>query len=330
MKRIGIIGAGAWGTALAQIAALAGNKTVIWAREKEVVNSINRERENRLFLPGITLDANIRATADSAEAAEADAILLTAPAQFMRTVTAEIADAVGADTKVVLCAKGIERDTLASMTEIAGATLPGRKLAVLSGPTFAAEVARGLPTAVTLATADRATGEAIASAIGGSHFRIYLSDDPIGAEIGGAVKNVLAIACGIIQGRGFGDNARAAIITRGLAEMARLSVARGGRAETMMGLAGLGDLTLTCNSTQSRNFSLGVALGEGDRLDDILGRRNSVAEGVYSADAVVRLAAKLNIEMPISAAVDAVINRGRSVEAAITGLLSRPAGEELA
>ncbi len=329
MKRIGIIGAGAWGTALAQIAAQAENETVIWAREKEVVDSINFERENSLFLPGLKLDANIRASVDASEAADCDAVLLVAPAQFMRTVTAEIADAVGTDSLVVLCAKGIEQDTLASMTEIAADTLPGRKLAVLSGPTFAAEVAHGLPTAVTLATTDSVCGEAMSAAIGGALFRIYLSDDPIGAETGGAVKNVLAIACGIIQGRGFGDNARAAVITRGLAEMARLSVARGGRADTMMGLAGLGDLTLTCNSTQSRNFSLGVALGEGEKLSDILGSRNSVAEGVYSADAVVRLAVKLKIKMPICEAVDSVINRGQSVEAAIAGLLSRPTGEEL-
>ncbi len=214
------------------------------------------------------------------------------------------------------------------MSEIAAETLPGQPVAVLSGPTFAAEVARGAPTGLTLACRDDAVGKALAEALGSPHFRIYRTDDVNGAEIGGAVKNVLAIACGVAQGRGFGDNTRATLITRGLAEMTRLGVAKGGRAETLMGLAGLGDLTLTCTSTQSRNYSLGEALGRGETLDDILKSRRTVAEGVFSAEAVTALAAKINVDMPICAGVEAVLKGRATVDEAIEALLSRPSGRE--
>jgi glycerol-3-phosphate dehydrogenase (NAD(P)+) len=224
----------------------------------------------------------------------------------------------------VLCAKGIETGSGALVSEVAAATLPGAPLAVLSGPTFAIEVARGLPTAVTLATADATLGRALIAALGTRSFRPYLAADLVGAEIGGAVKNVLAIACGIIVGRGLGDNARAALITRGLAEMVRLAVAKGGRVETLMGLSGLGDLTLTCTGTQSRNHSLGIALGEGRSLAEILGPRRSIAEGVASAAAVAGLARRLGVEMPIVAAVDAILNAGAEIGATIDGLLDRP------
>jgi len=324
IERIGIIGAGAWGTALATVAARAGKQVTIWAREDEVVHSINESHENKLFLPGVALNGAIRATGDLAAASQADALLMTAPAQHVRATAATMADAVDAATPVIMCAKGIEQHSGALMTEVLADALPGRPVAVLSGPTFAAEVARDLPTAVTLACADAPLGDALMAALGGTRFRTYLSDDVIGAEIGGAVKNVLAIACGIIEGRGFGDSARAALITRGLTEMTRLCLAKGGRAETMMGLSGLGDLTLTCSSRQSRNFSLGVALGAGEKLEDIMSARRTVAEGVFSAVAVVELAATLAIEMPIVEAVDAVLNRGEDLEAAIKGLLARP------
>ncbi len=324
IERIGIIGAGAWGTALACVARRAGKQVVIWAHEAEVADGINRSHENRLFLPGVVLDDAVRATGALDQAADTDALLLAVPAQYTRTVTAEMAAAVGPATPLVMCAKGIEQETGALMTEVLRDTLPGRPMAVLSGPTFAAEVARNLPTAVTLACTDAALGRTLVAALGGQRFRTYLSDDAIGAEIGGAVKNVLAIACGIIEGRAFGDNARAALITRGLVEMTRLCIAKGGRAETMMGLSGLGDLTLTCNSAQSRNFSLGVALGTGEALDDLLRTRRTIAEGVFSAAAVAGLARRLGIEMPIVAAVDAVLNRGEDLDAAIDGLLSRP------
>jgi glycerol-3-phosphate dehydrogenase (NAD(P)+) len=324
MQRISIIGGGAWGTVLAMTAHRAGRSVTLWAREPEVVAAINERHENPIFLPGIALDPAIAATGDLARAAEADVVLLVVPAQHLRGVAAGLAPVWRPGIPAVLCAKGIEVRTGALMSEIAGEVLPGAPLAVLSGPTFAAEVGRGLPTAVTLAAEDAGLGQALIAALGTRSFRPYLAADLIGAEIGGAVKNVLAIACGIVGGRRLGDNARAALITRGLAEMVRLAVAKGGRAETLMGLSGLGDLTLTCTGLQSRNHSLGVALGEGRSLADILGPRRSIAEGVDSAGAVSDLARRLGIEMPIVAAVDAILHRGADIGASIEGLLARP------
>ncbi|MEK9723838.1 MAG: NAD(P)H-dependent glycerol-3-phosphate dehydrogenase [Rhodospirillaceae bacterium] len=328
MNRIGIIGAGAWGTALAAVARRAGREAVIWAREAEVVDAINGAHRNTPFLPDVTLDPAIRATVDLADAAAADALVLTVPAQYLRAVCAELAPHVGLGMPLVICAKGIEMVGGALMNEVVETALPERRFAVLSGPTFAIEVARDLPTAVTLACADAKAGGELAAALGTPRFRIYQSPDVVGAEIGGSVKNVLAIACGIVEGRNLGDNARAAIITRGLAEMARLSTAKGGRPETLMGLSGIGDLTLTCNAMQSRNFSLGVALGQGRTLADVLGERRSVAEGVDTAAAVTALAARLGVDMPICLAVDAIVNRGAEIEATVAGLLARPVGAD--
>jgi glycerol-3-phosphate dehydrogenase (NAD(P)+) len=325
MARIAIIGAGAWGTALACVARRAGHEATLWAREPEVADAVNAGEGNPIYLPDIALEPGIVATSEIAEAVkDADAVLLVAPSQFLRGVAKSMQPHLPAGTPVVLCAKGIEHDTLALMTEAAADALPGTPIAVLSGPTFAREVAQGLPTAVTLACADPALGQTLVDLIGIPLFRPYLSDDPVGAEIGGAVKNVLAIACGIVTGKKLGDNTRAALITRGLAEMARLGAARGGKPETLMGLSGLGDLTLTCNGPQSRNMSLGMALGQGRALKDVLAERNSIAEGVFSAASVVALAAKLGVEMPICAAVDQVINHGAEIDRAIAGLLSRP------
>jgi len=322
MERIGIIGAGAWGTALAQTLARAGRSVVVWAHTAETAAAINRDHANDVFLPGVALDPGIRATAALDEAAAADAILLAPPAQHLRGLAAALRPAPG--VPVVICAKGIEITTGALLTEVVAEVLPQAPRAVLSGPTFAAEVARGLPTAVTLACADAALGARLVAALGSRALRPYLADDPVGAEIGGAVKNVLAIACGIVIGRGLGENARAAIVTRGLAEMMRLAEAKGGRAATLMGLSGLGDLTLTCTSAQSRNFSLGLALGGGQSLAAVQAGRRSVAEGVSSAPATVALAARLGIEMPIAAAVDAILHRAAAIDAVIEGLLSRP------
>ncbi|MDH3473781.1 MAG: NAD(P)-dependent glycerol-3-phosphate dehydrogenase [Rhodospirillales bacterium] len=324
IDRIGIVGAGAWGTALAQAALRAGREAVLYARSAELAEAINRDHRNQAYLPDIALDPRLRATAEIAEAAAADAVLLVTPAQHLRAVTRLLSPLLAAETPVVLCSKGIEQKTDALMTEVLAEVLPEQPMAVLSGPTFAAEVARDQPTAVTLAAADPVLGAALVAALGSRRFRPYLSDDPVGAEIGGAVKNVIAIACGIVVGRRLGDNARAALITRGLAEIVRLGVAKGGRAETLMGLSGLGDLTLTCSAMQSRNFSLGVALGEGRALADILGERRSVAEGVTSAAAVSDLAARRGVEMPIVAAVDQVLNHGAEIDATIEGLLARP------
>ena len=324
IERIGIVGGGAWGTALALTARRAGQAVVLWAREAEVVAAINREHVNPLFLPDVALDPAIRATADLAEAAAADALLLVAPAQHLRALAAGLAPHLARGLPVVICTKGIEQNSGALMSEIAAASLPGAAVAVLSGPTFAGEVARGLPTAVTLAAEDVALGQRLIAALGTRSFRPYLSDDIVGAEIGGAVKNVLAIACGVVTGRKLGDNARAALITRGVAEMVRLALAKGGRAETLMGLSGLGDLVLTCTGPQSRNHSLGVALGQGRSLGDILAERRSVAEGVTSAAAASALAARLGVDMPITTAVDAILHRGAAVDEAIEALLARP------
>jgi len=324
MQRFGIIGGGAWGTALAQVLRRAGRDVLLWAREAEVVAAINDSHINPLFLPGVALDPSIRATADIAEAARADALLLVVPAQHLRTIGAQLAASLRPRTPVVICAKGIEETSGALMSEVLAGVLPQTALAILSGPTFAIEVAKGLPTAVTLAMDDDTLGQALIAAIGTREFRPYLSDDVAGAQIGGAVKNVLAIACGIVMGRGFGDNARAALITRGLAEMVRLAIAKGGKAETLMGLSGLGDLTLTCCSTQSRNHSLGIALGRGEALDHYLSGRRSVAEGVSSAAAAAALATKLGIDMPIVAGVDAILHRGAAIDQVIEALLTRP------
>lgn len=328
-RRIGVIGGGAWGTALALAALRAGQEALLWAREPAVAESVNTARENRDFLPGVPLPPELRATGELAAAAACDAILLVTPAQHLRTACAGLAAHLRAGTPVVICAKGIELDSHALMSEAAEAALPtGTPLAVLSGPTFAAEVARGLPTAVTLACADAALGARLVEALGSRTFRPYLSDDVVGSQIGGAVKNVLAIACGVVEGRRLGDNARAALITRGLAEITRLALALGGRPETLMGLSGLGDLTLTCSSLQSRNMSLGAALGAGRTLAEVLAERRSVAEGVYTAAAVVGLAGRKGVDMPLCAAVDAILNHGAGLDATIDGLLSRPFREE--
>ena len=329
IQKIGILGAGAWGTALACVARRAGRDVILWAHEPDVVDAINSNGANPVFLPGIALEPGIRATSDIAEAINADAVLLVTPAQFLRSVTNGLAKNWKEGTPAILCAKGIEHESLKLMNEVIAETLPHAPVAVLSGPTFAAEVARGLPAAVTLAITDPGLQETITAALAAPGFRLYRSDDVPGAEVGGVVKNVLAIACGISEGRGLGDNARAALITRGLAEIVRLGRAKGGKAETFMGLSGLGDLTLTCNAMQSRNFSLGVELGKGVSLDDILSSRRSVAEGVYSAAAVIGLAAKLDVDMPICTAVDAVINHKAEITKTISDLLARPVRVEI-
>ncbi|PCJ58942.1 MAG: glycerol-3-phosphate acyltransferase [Rhodospirillaceae bacterium] len=329
MMRIGVVGAGAWGTALALAVRRAGSETVLYAHEPSTVAAIQNTHENPTFLPGIQIDADIQATGDLGVVAKADILLLAAPAQHLRTTCEALAPYAKPETPLIICAKGIEEKSGALMSDILAETLPDMPCAILSGPTFAAEVARGLPTAVTLACEDPKIGQKLQQAIGSPRFRPYFSKDVIGAQIGGAVKNVLAIACGIVEGRGFGDNARAALITRGLVEIACLGVALGAQAKTFMGLSGLGDLTLTCSSRQSRNLSLGVALGEGTPLKQILAGRKAVTEGVFTARAIPDLAARLGIDMPIAMAVRDVLHRGADIDQTIEDLLSRPPGEEL-
>lgn len=324
LKSVGVIGGGAWGTALAQACVRAGLSLTLQAREPEVVESINARHENEAFLPGVKLDRSIRATADFADLAEADFILAVPPAQHMRATLAAFAPHARGGLPVVLCSKGVERGSLKLMADVLKETIPEARAAVLSGPSFAADVSRGLPTAVTLACPDQALGEALVQAVAGPGFRPYWADDLIGAEVGGAIKNVLAIACGMSEGRGLGRSAHAALITRGFAEMTRLGVALGGRAETVAGLCGLGDLVLTCSSPQSRNMSVGLALGQGLTLYQALEGKRSVAEGVDSAPAVRQLAAKLGVETPICEAVAAILAGEIGVDEAIDGLLNRP------
>ena len=324
MGKIGVIGAGAWGTSLAIVLRRAGNEVVLQAHEPETVNYINKEHVNRTFLPSIILDPHIYATNEISEALDTDAVFLVTPAQHLREVCKKAAPEWSNEVPAIICTKGLEQNTYALMGEVFSALLPGIPTAVLSGPTFAIEVAQNLPTAVTLACENESLSKILMNYMNSQNFRIYRSCDEIGAQIGGAIKNVIAIACGIIDGRGLGENARAALVTRGLTEMTRIGVAKGAQPETLSGLSGLGDLTLTCYSMQSRNYSLGVALGRGKILEEVLNERNSIAEGVHSASAVTGLAKQLNVEVPICNAVDQVINQSADIDSMIEGLLSRP------
>ncbi len=324
MDSVGVIGGGAWGTALAQTQRLAGRRATLWAREPEVVADINDRHVNAGFLPGIELDAGLVATDNLAAIAASDIILMVAPAQHVRTVSASLRPLLRPGQIIVNCAKGIEQATGKLMGEVLAEALPDCTLAVLSGPSFAADVARGLPTALTIATEREDQGRRLAEALGYRHFRLYWSRDRVGAEIGGAVKNVLAIAAGIVAGKGLGASAHAALVARGFSELRRFGAAFGAEPETMMGLSGLGDLILTCGSPQSRNMSLGRALGEGRSIDEILGSRRAVTEGVWTAAAVVRLARERHIEMPIAEAVHAIVEGRATVDDAIAGLLARP------
>jgi glycerol-3-phosphate dehydrogenase (NAD(P)+) len=328
MDRIGVIGGGAWGTALAQNLTLAGHNVVLWAREPETVADINERHVNRTFLPGISLDPRLVATEKLDECGKADAILLVCPAQHVRAITKDLARVSRPGQPLIVCAKGIETTTGKLMGEVIAETAPNMIPAVLSGPSFAADVARGLPTALTLACHDERLGSLLAERLGDRQLRLYWSDDIAGVELGGALKNVLAIAAGIVNGKGLGASAHAALVTRGFAEMRRLGRALGVRPQTLMGLSGLGDLILTCGSPQSRNMSLGRALGQGEKLEAVLGKRVAVTEGVYTAAAVVGLAETKRVEMPITEAVHAILEGRVSVDDAIAGLMSRPVKAE--
>jgi glycerol-3-phosphate dehydrogenase (NAD(P)+) len=319
--KIGIIGGGAWGTALAQVASAGGEDVLLWAIESDVVETVNASRANPAFLPGVLLNPSIRATSDMAALDNAEALLVVTPAQHMRGVLDQLP---GCAKPFVLCAKGIEERSGHLLHQVANEVCPDASIAVLSGPTFADEVAKGMPTAVTLAAEDLGLAERLRERIARPTFRIYVSDDVAGAEIGGAVKNVLAIACGIVDGKGLGQNARAALIARGFAEMRRFALACGARAETLAGLSGLGDLVLTCSSTSSRNYSLGVGIGEGRAAADLLANRKTIAEGAFTAPVLARVSREKGVDMPIVNAVDALISGRASVEKVLDELLSRP------
>ncbi|MEO6198528.1 MAG: NAD(P)H-dependent glycerol-3-phosphate dehydrogenase [Sphingomicrobium sp.] len=321
IEKLAVVGGGAWGTALAQVAAAGGRETMLWALEEDVVAAINRFHENPVFLKGLKLSPAIRATSNFSELASADAWLVVTPAQHMR---ATLERAPCPNMPLILCSKGIEEGSGKMLHDVAHEVCPTSPIAVLSGPTFAHEVAAGLPTAVTLACADKKVGVALRKRIAQPAFRIYASDDVVGAEVGGAVKNVLAIACGIVAGKGLGENARAALIARGFAEMSRFGVAHGARLETLAGLAGLGDLVLTCSSASSRNFSLGKGLGEGRPAAELLADRRTVAEGAATAPVLSRCARDLGVEMPIVDAVAAVLAGDATVDQMLEELLTRP------
>jgi glycerol-3-phosphate dehydrogenase (NAD(P)+) len=325
IARVGVIGGGAWGTALAQVAAAGGEDVLLWAREPEVVAAINARHENETFLAGVALNESIVATAELSSLAECDALLVVTPAQHMRAALAALPRL---KTPLILCAKGMEEATTKLMHDVAREEQPDAPIAILSGPTFAHEVAAGLPAAVTLAVEDKAVGEALRARLARPWFRPYLSDDVVGAEIGGAVKNVLAIACGVVEGRRLGLNARAALISRGFAEMTRFGLARGARSETLAGLSGLGDLVLTCSSTSSRNFSLGKGLGEGRSAEELLADRRTVAEGAHTAPVLHRAAEQAGVDMPIVTAVCALLAGKANVDAVVERLLSRPLRSE--
>lgn len=328
MDKIGILGGGAWGTALAAAATQAGRDTLLWARESDVVDAVNQDHENTVFLPGVPLDAGLRATNQLSDLGDRDAVLMVAPAQYTRAMAAQLAEHLRADVPLVICSKGIEVSTGELLSTAIAEAAPGHPVGVLSGPTFAAEVARGLPCAVTLAVEDEGLGARLVDALGLPTFRPYLSSDIVGAQIGGAIKNVLAIATGVAAGLGTGENARAAVITRGLAEMVRFGAIYGARRETLMGLSGLGDLILTCSSTQSRNMSLGKAVGEGKSFADIMAERNSVAEGAHTVDIVYQIAREKNLDMPITKAVYRILKEGKNARDVMDDLLARPFTDE--
>jgi glycerol-3-phosphate dehydrogenase (NAD(P)+) len=325
IQSIAVLGGGAWGTALAQTAARAGRRVTLWEFDAGNAEHLASKRESR-FLPGVTLEDSIKVTRALAEAARADAVLLVVPAQAMRSVVKSLAQTVPHGTPLIACAKGIEHGTHKFMTEIIGECAPSAVPAILSGPSFAADVARGLPTAVTIAAEDAGIAEALAHAMNSGTFRPYHSSDVRGVELGGAIKNVLAIASGIVTGRGLGASASAALITRGFAELARFGKAYGARTETMMGLSGLGDLVLTCSTPQSRNFSFGIALAKGDRPDGAA--HGKLAEGAFTAPVLLEMAREKNVEMPISTAVAAVLAGKMTVDEAIESLLARPLRQE--
>ena len=331
IKNIAIIGGGAWGTALADIMAQAGRKVKLYTRDEGLAASINATHINNVYLPGANLSPNLIATADAADAVKnAQLVLLATPAQYVRSLLKTLTPLLPKNVPLVNCAKGIEMTTGYLVSEIANEIASAHPYATLSGPSFATEAVQGLPTAITLATtSDEVTAQVWAHAIRGKAFRPYLSNDVIGVEIAGALKNVIAIACGVVEGRGLGQNAKAAVMTRGIAEIRRLGVKRGAKHETFLGLAGIGDLTLTCSSMTSRNYSLGYEFGQGKKtLKEIMAERRTVSEGVTTSWAVADYAEHHGVDMPICLAVKEILHNGADVDSIVLGLLSRDLKKE--
>lgn len=331
VMHVGVIGSGAWGTALAVLANRAASKVKLWTRNNNALQAMRDTRYNSVYLPGIFIDPAIEITDDLAHACKCDVLILSIPSQSLRSTCIAISDLLAPNVPILIATKGIERGSLQLMSELVSSILTENPIAVLSGPNFADEAAKGLPTATTIACADPVLGERLLYVLGGKLFRPYLSDDVIGTQIGGAVKNVIAIACGIAMGCELGENARAALITRGLAEMSRLCQAKGGKAQTLMGLSGIGDLVLTCNSPKSRNMSLGLELGRGTSVTEVLNKpRYGVTEGVSTAESVSHLAQNLGVLIPICDAVNGILHGKLSVRETIHKMLDRPFSLEMA
>ncbi len=326
-SNISVIGAGSWGSALAQVAASHGDVS-LWARSPELAEQINALRVNEKYLAGIELSSHIIATSDLKTAMQRDILLIVTPAQAMRQVLSDMLPFIRNNHKLVLCSKGIELNTGMLMSDIAKEILPKTPIAVLTGPNFAHEIAIGKPAATTLACTDAEIAKILQKAIASTNFRPYISNDIIGAQLAGALKNIIAIACGIAHGMDMGESARASLVTRGLAEIARLGVAMGARSDTFLGLCGVGDMMLTCSSQKSRNFSLGYELGQGNTLKEIMNARQNVTEGVHTAKAAIKLANKYRVEMPINMAVNKCLNEGLSPKDAVKEMLTRPLGYE--
>lgn len=322
---VGIVGGGAWGTALSVIANRAGSRVILGTRNPNVIHTIEDHRMNDIYLPSVFIDPDIQVTEKFGDVCRSDIVIMAMPSHILRTACILLSDLLNTEVPIVIACKGIERGSLMLMSEVAQSILPHNKIAVLSGPNFADDAAKGLPTATTIASADQELIDKVIYAFGGRLFRPYASDDVIGAQVGGAVKNIIAIACGIAAGKNFGENARAALVTRGFAEIARLTVAKGGKYETLMGLSGLGDLILTCGSVKSRNMSFGLALGQGKSKDEILsGRGRGATEGVFAAESIAKLAKKHDVSMPICEAVYRILYEGADIDRVINELLERP------
>ncbi|MCI5049957.1 MAG: NAD(P)-dependent glycerol-3-phosphate dehydrogenase [Rickettsiales bacterium] len=326
----GVIGAGGWGTALAVVANRSGSDVTMWTRNENVANVIANKRVNEFHLPDVFIDPDINVTEDLAHVCQtSNYLILSVPAQNIRTICISLSDQLSSQIPVIIASKGIERGSLSLMSEVVRSILPENPVLILSGPNFAREVAMGMPSATTIAGYNRTIAEKIIYAIGGKFFRPYFSEDVVGVQVGGAIKNVIAIACGIATGRNLGENARAALITRGLAEMSRLARVKGGNPETLSGLSGIGDLMLTCSSATSRNMALGFAIGEGKPIGEVLpGNTLGLAEGVTTAESVYQLSKKLGISMPICTMVHEVLEGLVDIDSAVDNLLSRPISSE--
>lgn len=323
--RVGVIGGGAWGTALGVIANRAGSKVSLGSKNPNVIASIKEKRVNDVYLPSVFIDPSIEVTDKFEDVCRSDILILAMPSYCLRSICISISDTLPPNVTLVIASKGIERGSLMLMSDVVKAVLPNNPVAILSGPNLAEEAAHGLPTATTIACANTELWDTIMYAIGGRLFRPYMTDDVIGTQIGGIVKNVIAIACGIATGREMGENSRAALVTRGFSEMSRFTVANGGKYETLMGLSGLGDLILTCNSVKSRNMSFGMAIGQGKSKEELLSNRGRTAlEGVVSSESIYKLSKKQNISMPICEAVYRIIYEDESVDSVIDTLLERP------